>query len=117
MNDCIICLCTVEIDEIEADLASPLTQDIPCKCIYSVHEICLSKWLKRKFSCPMCGTVPIGISSSLDTQDSSDNPREQLLNHNQISSTRPRTGGACATCISTMFLILFIVMLIKAIPT
>ena len=112
MNECIICLCAVDLEDVESDMGSPLTQDIPCKCIYSVHETCLSKWLKMKFSCPMCGTVPIGINASSDSQDSSDNPREHLLSHRQVSVTAV-PANVCATCFSTVVLIFFIWLLVK----
>ena len=107
MNECIICLCSVDLDVEEAGLGSTLTQDIPCKCIYSVHEICLNKWLNTKYSCPMCSTIPIGINVSSGSQDGSDNPREQLLNHNQVPS-RAAPPHICIKCIALGFVVLFI---------
>jgi len=111
MNECIVCLCSVDLDDEEANFGSHLTQDIPCKCIYSVHEMCLSKWLKTKFSCPMCGTVPIGIVAS-DDSDASSNPREHLLSPNQVSSAA-RPPRICATCFSTVIIIIFLWMIVK----
>jgi len=112
MNECIICLCAVDLDDEEANFGSHLTQDIPCKCIYSVHEICLSKWLKTKFSCPMCGTIPIGIVAHSDESIVSD-PREHLLSPNQIPRATRTSSSVCTTCCSSAIIVFLLWLIVK----
>jgi hypothetical protein len=119
MSDCIICLEPVDSDDEETGSDTPLTADIPCKCIYSIHPECLYEWFRSKYACPMCRIAPVGTVTSLASQDTLGSPRQQLLSavlslpRGQARRTNASSGsgGFCAF-LTTSACVLFIIWVI-----